>query len=42
MTQPGYCLIGLLVMLIGPRVKQAYCGGGGLIPHLLEKSSSFV
>lgn len=31
MAQPGYCLIGLLVMLTGPRVKQAYCRGGGLV-----------
>lgn len=34
MAQPGYCLIGLLVMLTGPRVKQAYCRGGGLISPL--------
>ena len=42
MAQPGYCIIGLLVMLKGSRVKQAYCGGGGLTPHPLVKPGSFV
>ena len=41
MAQPGYCLIGLLVMLTGPGVKQAYCGGGDSLPRTLVKSSSF-
>lgn len=31
MAQPGYCLIGLLVMLTGPRVRQAHSRCGGLI-----------
>lgn len=42
MAQPGYCLIGLLVMLTGPRVKQAYCRGGDFFPQAPGKSGSFI